>query len=149
MNPAGQPDLERALPVIARFLEIHDTQVRNVRSELGRLRSLIDDAAERLLSSFNVIGEISARRIEPGISQEMEDAVGSAVSALQFQDMASQLVGHAARRIEVLERIAAALGRMPQVSVDELTQAVEGTLCAGADGPVAQACMTGGSVDLF
>lgn len=143
---ALSPDTQ---PVIARFIEIHDEQARTARDELARLRSLIDDAAERLLSSFNVIGEISARGMAQGASQDMEDAVGNAVSALQFQDMANQLVGHAARRIEVLERITATLGRLPAVSADELTQAVEGTVCDRADGPVAQACMTGGSVDLF
>lgn len=136
-------------PVIARFIEIHDEQARSARAELDRLRSLIDDAAARLLSSFNVIGEISARQIERGQAQAMEDAVGNAVSALQFQDMANQLVGHAVRRIEVLERIAASLGRLPEVSADELTRVIEGTACGRTQGPVAQDCMTGGSVDLF
>ena len=61
MVNAAQPGLEYAQPVIARFLEIHDAQARNARNELDRLRSLIDDASERLMSSFNEIGEISAQ----------------------------------------------------------------------------------------
>jgi hypothetical protein len=59
------------------------------------------------------------------------------------------LIGHAVRRIEVLERIAEPLSRLPQVSMDELALAFEGTAAARADGPVEQACMAGGSVDLF
>lgn len=145
----AQPSLEDAQPVIARFLEIHDAQARNARNELGRLRSLIDDASERLMSSFNEIGEISAHQLEPGSMQDMEIAVGNAVSALQFQDMANQLVGHAVQRIELLERIAASLARLPEVSADDLTNEVAGTVCARSSGPVEQACMSGGSVDLF
>ena len=149
MVNAESPNLEITQPVIARFLEIHDTQARSARSELDRLRSLIDDASERLMSSFGEIGEISARQSQHEQMEEMERAVGNAVSALQFQDMANQLVGHAAQRIELLERIAGSLGRWPDVTVDELTNEVEGTVCARQNGPVEQACMTGGSVDLF
>lgn len=149
MNNAGQHSLEHVQPVIARFLEIHDSQARSARSELGRLRNLIDDASARLLSSFDAIGEISARRFQPEQLQDMENAVGNAVSALQFQDMANQLVGHAVERIELLERVAASLARLPEVSADDLTNEVEATVCARDTGPVEQACMSGGSVDLF
>ena len=75
--------------------------------------------------------------------------MGNAVSALQFQDMANQLVEHAVQRIELLERIAASLARLPHVSADDLTNEVEATVCARSAGPVEQACMSGGSVDLF
>ncbi len=149
MVNAGQPTLENAQPVITRFLEIHDTQARSARCELDRLRSLIDDAAGRLMSSFSEIGEISARQTGQAQSHDMERAVGNAISALQFQDMANQLVGHAAKRIELLERIAGTLARLPDVSADELANEVAGTVAARADGPVEQACMDGGSVDLF
>jgi len=149
MVNAGQTLQSDAQPFIARFLQIHDTQARSARGELDRLRSLIDDASERLLSSFGEIGEISARQVQPEQRQDMERAVGNAVSALQFQDMANQLLGHAVQRIELLERIAASLRRLPDVSVDELTDAVEGAACARPNGPVEQACMSGGSVDLF
>ena len=155
MVNSGETGLESVQPFIARFLEIHDAQARSARSELGRLRSLIDDASDRLMASFGVIGELSAQQLASSQgaaseqAQDMERAVGNAVSALQFQDMANQLVGHAAQRIELLERIAESLRRLPDVSMEELTDAVEATVCARQDGPVAQACMTGGSVDLF
>ncbi len=78
---------------------------------LDQLRSLINDAAERRMLSFSEIGEISARQIQHEQMQDMEHAVSDAVSALQFQDMANQFVGHAVRGGELLERIAASLGR--------------------------------------
>ncbi|MDP2399235.1 MAG: hypothetical protein Q8M53_12890 [Burkholderiales bacterium] len=146
---------EDARVFIARFIEIHESQSRSARLELGRLRSLIDDASARLMTSFDVIGTFAKNRRESvpdgldAAGGEIELAVSNAVSALQFQDMATQLVGHAAQRIELLEKIAELLGRLPEVSVDELTAAVADTTCDQHTGPVGQACMTGGSVELF
>ncbi len=140
---------------IARYLEIHESQARSVRSELDRLRCLIDDASARLLTSFGVIGVFSANHRESVLNgrdvtaEDVERAVSNAVSALQFQDMATQLVGHAAQRIALLEKITEPLGRLPEVSVDELTAAVAATTCERHTGPVEQACMAGGSVELF
>jgi hypothetical protein len=140
---------------IARYLEIHDAQARFARTELDRLRCLIDDASARLMASFDVISTLSGngrKAVQTGsdaVTQDIVQAVDNAVSALQFQDMANQLVGHAVQRIELLEKITESLGRLPEVSVDELTQAVDATTCAHGAGPVDQACMTGGSVDLF
>lgn len=146
---------EDAQTFIARYLEIHESQTRSARSEMNRLRSLIDDASARLMTSFNVIGSLAKNRREsvPNGSdvaaEDVERAVGNAVSALQFQDMATQLVGHAVQRIELLEKITELLGRLPEVSVEELTAAVTETTCEQHTGPVEQACMTGGSVELF
>lgn len=138
-------DIE-AQAFIARFLGIHDAQTANARAELDRLRGLIDDAGCRLMASFDVIGATASRSDQ---AQAVEHAVGEAVSALQFQDMASQLIGHVAQRIAVLEQIAGLLIHMPEISVDDLSDAVAGTVVERNDGPVAQACVSGGSVDLF
>lgn len=148
MSNAAQIDLKNTQAFIARFREIHDVQAQSAREELGRLRSLINDAGERLMSSFNVIAEISVRR-DAIPSGEITEAVDNAMSALQFQDMAGQLVGHAVRRIELLERITEPLARFPESSVEELNNVVEGTVYDRDTGPVEQACMSGGSVDLF
>lgn len=139
---------------LARYLEIHDAQARSARQDLDRLRGLIDDAAARLLTSFGAIEAFSRSRREAapeGVdvsAQDIDRAVNGVVSAMQFQDMATQLVGHAAQRIALLERISESLGRLPEVSVEELTAAVAATTC-GRRSPVEQACMTGGSVELF
>ena len=146
---------EDAQAFIARYLEIHDFQARSARSELDRLRGLIDDASERLLTSFAAIGAFSEQHQDAALegvavgSADVERAVGNAVSALQFQDMAKQLIGHAVQRIELLEKITESLGRLPEASIEELTAAVAATTCGRRTGPVEQACMTGGSVELF
>jgi hypothetical protein len=137
---------------VDRYLAIHDEQARSARSELDRLRSLIDDASQRLMSSFDVIREFSVSHralVGDVVTQDIDLAVGNAISALQFQDMATQLLGHASQRIALLERISEPLGRLPQVSVVELTQALAGTPAERSSGPVVQACMNGGSVELF
>ncbi len=140
---------------IARYLEIHELQARSARLDLDRLRYLIDDASGRLMSSFNLIGAYSESCMEAMPKNtdvavaEINQAVDAAVSALQFQDMANQLVGHAIERIALLEKITESLARLPGVSADELTQALASTACARSVGPVEQACMAGGSVDLF
>jgi len=144
---------EDARLFMARYLEIHEAQARSVRLDLDRLRSLIDDASERLMTSFDAIKAFSASHRAPvGVSVNVEDverAVDNAVSALQFQDMATQLVGHAVQRVALLERITQSLGRLPEASVCDLVAAVAETTCGRDTGPVEQACMTGGSVDLF
>lgn len=145
-----QISADGAQAFLVRFLEIHGAQAQSARADLDRLQSLIADAGERLMSSFNQIGELAAQQApSPGAANEFEQAVANAVSALQFQDMAQQLAGHAARRIEVLERITGPLARLPDASADELGEAVQGTVHERINGPVEQACMDGGSVELF
>lgn len=145
-----QISADGAQAFLVRFLEIHEAQAQSARADLDRLQSLIADAGERLMASFNQIGELASQQTPPPCAADaIANAVGDAVSALQFQDMAQQLAGHAARRIEVLERITGPLARLPDASADELTAAVEGTVHERINGPVEQACMDGGSVELF
>jgi hypothetical protein len=140
---------------IACYIEIHESQARSARSELGRLCSLIDDASARLLTSFGMIGDISRSRQVATVNgrdaaaRDVDLAVGNAVRALQFQDMATQLVGHAVQRITLLERITESLSRLPDASVDDLRAAVVATTCERHAGPVEQACVSGGSVELY
>src|SRR5260370_21956940 len=75
-----------------------------VEADLERLKSLINDAGERLLISFNPVAAVlpTLAASETQRSQVIE-AVHSAVTALQFQDMATQLTGHAQRRVSGLQ----------------------------------------------
>lgn len=152
MLDAGQTHGADAQAFLPRFLEIHESQTRSARADLDRLKRLIEDAGERLMASFNLIGEIAAQHaVQSDAAHGMAEAVDNAVSALQFQDMAQQLLGHAAKRIEVLERITAPLARLPDASAQDLSVAVQGTVYqrSNGNGPVEQACMDGGSVELF
>lgn len=151
----AQPCADDAKAFIARYREIHETQASGALSELARLRGLIDDASARLLASFDVIKAYSERcresmpEVDDANVSDVEKAVGNAISALQFHDMVGQLVGHAAQRIALLERITQSLGRLPGASVEELTSALAETDCGQRDAPVEQVCMAGGSVELF
>jgi hypothetical protein len=110
-----------------------------IEADLERLKALINDAGERLLFSFNQVASML-----PGLCADdaqraqMEQAVHAAVTALQFQDMATQLTGHAQRRLSVLEE------RLRSLS----DQAARGLQMAHPH-PVRQAEMTVGSIELF
>jgi len=110
-----------------------------IEADLERLKSLIKDAGDRLLVSFNQVAAML-----PGLSgdetqrSQVDQAVRAAVTALQFQDMATQLTGLAQRRLSVLEerlrRLSGEAARSPE---------------AGTAHPVRQVEMSAGSIDLF
>jgi methyl-accepting chemotaxis protein len=49
-----------------------------------------------------------------GIADEVEQQVGRAVTALQFQDIVSQLIGHASRRAEAIDDVSRHLASLAQ-----------------------------------
>jgi serine/threonine protein kinase HipA of HipAB toxin-antitoxin module len=110
-----------------------------IEADLERLKALVSDAAGRLLGSFH---EIAA--LEDGIQRKSEErarvqeAIAIAVTALQFQDMATQLTGHAQRRLLALESC------LRTTYGDTAT----GVLMERAQ-PVRQTEMSAGSIDLF
>ena len=110
-----------------------------IEADLERLKSLINDAGERLMISFNQVASML-----PGMSFDdsqralVDQAVRAAVTALQFQDMATQLTGHAQRRLSVLEE------RLRTLS-DEAAREMQ----LIQPHPVRQVEMTAGSIDLF
>lgn len=134
---------------LACYLEIHGVQAGSAKEELERLCGLIDDAAAQLMASFDAIQAFTKQPHIGELDAKVGEAIGSAVSALQFQDMATQLVGHVVKRMVLLEKIAEPLGRLSMASVEELKQAVDSAGCGHRLGPVEQVSMMGGEVDLF
>src|SRR5882757_820310 len=110
-----------------------------IDADLERLKSLINDAGERLMISFNQVASML-----PGMSFDaaqrarVDEAVRVAVTALQFQDVATQLTGHAQRRLSVLEE------RLRSLS-DEAARGLQFV----QSHPVRQVEMSAGSIDLF
>ena len=108
-----------------------------IEADLERLKALICDAGDRLLVSFNemaaALPELSGDRDR---LSRLDDAVRAAVTALQFQDMATQLTGHAQRRLLVLEEHLRGMNG-------------GGALAALPSHPVRQVEMSAGSIDLF
>jgi len=110
-----------------------------IEADLERLKTIVNDAAGRLLGSFHEFASLEqkiSRNLEE--RQRIESAIGSAVMALQFQDMATQLTHHAQRRLAALESCLRAMhGQTPVAKHLEHPQ------------PVPQVGMSTGSVDLF
>lgn len=109
-----------------------------IEADLERLKALINDAGDRLLVSFNQVAAlVPALSADETQRAQVDQAVYAAVTALQFQDMATQLTGHAQRRLSVLEERLRSLSEEAARGLQTMPQ------------PVRQAEMTAGSIDLF
>jgi hypothetical protein len=110
-----------------------------IAADLERLKALIAEAGDQLAASFGVVGDAVGllARDEPE-RRRLAGAVATAVTALQFQDMATQLTTHAQRRLAALQDCLRALGACADpLAADTRLQ------------PVKQAGMGPGSIDLF
>lgn len=121
-------------------------QILTAKSDLERLETLLGDACNALLSSFDaaraLVGSI------PTTDSATRDAalssLAGAVTALQFQDMSSQLIVHACKRLGYcVDRLA-----NEAFAADDEGETVV-TEPPGRPSPVAQAEMSEGSIELF
>ncbi len=110
-----------------------------IEADLERLKAIVNDAADRLLGSFHELASVE-EATDRGSEERrrIDTAIGTAVMALQFQDMATQLTGHAQRRLAALE-----------VCLRSLYTDASGEGLLAHPQPVRQAEMSAGSVDLF
>jgi methyl-accepting chemotaxis protein len=89
------------------------------------------------------------------LTRGMEERVNEAVTALQFQDITTQLLANCRGRVEMVEQLLEAIesefagtpGRAPVQDV--LADLVARTSALEARNPAAQKRMAGGDVDLF
>lgn len=110
-----------------------------IAADLERLKALITEAGDQLAASFGVIGAaVGALAHDERERQRLAGAVATAVTALQFQDMATQLTAHAQRRLAALQDCLKVLG----APADPLTASTRLQ-------PVKQAGMGVGAIDLF
>ncbi|MEW6164165.1 MAG: hypothetical protein AB1642_03800 [Pseudomonadota bacterium] len=136
-------------------------QFDSMRGELDRVHALLSDAIEDLTDSF--------RALHGARDLKSDDAhLGKAVTALQFHDMVSQLLGHVGRRVDALDDVmrqfntlGAALDREAATSdvraaIDSLREeqvmiatALRGLEARTLNNPVGQRAMTRGDVELF
>jgi hypothetical protein len=111
-----------------------------IAADLERLKALIADAGDKLAASFAVIGaSVPHTTGDASKRARVEQALTVAVTALQFQDMATQLTQHAQRRLAVLQEALRSLAR------DETDPLLATTRMQ----PVRQTGMGAGSIDLF
>lgn len=142
--PAGMPLM------MAADLQDHLMVASN---DLERLQRLLDDASQALMDHFTVAtGHIEAalKQIEVASHAEVgpiADArytLGGAITALQFQDMASQLIAHTTRR---LRNCADRLARDAMGDDEDGNAVVEDAPLR--PNPVTQDEMDAGSIELF
>jgi hypothetical protein len=139
-GPAGLPLLAAA--------ELQD-HLMTATNDLDRLQNLLSEACDTLLQSFHGAAErMQALSEAPQAAAEtvaqVQARLGQAVMALQFQDMASQLIHHTSRRLRsCADRIA-----QEAMGDDEDGEGVVEDAPLRPN-PVVQEDMNAGSIDLF
>jgi len=148
MNDANAPGPGSGGLPLAAAADLQD-HLLTASHDLERLQTLLSDACNALMASFYGASEHlqGLREVRPDGHEAMEVALrhlGGAVTALQFQDMASQLIAHTNRRLRnCCDRLAAeAMGDDEEgVAIVE-----EAPL---RPNPVTQDEMDAGSIELF
>jgi ribosomal protein L29 len=109
-------------------------------NDLERLQRLLDDASEALMGHFTE----ATGHIQTGEVDAARRTIAGAITALQFQDMACQLITHTSRR---LRNCADRLARDTMGDDEDGEAVVEETLLR--PNPVTQDEMDAGSIELF
>lgn len=142
-----------ALPLLA-AADLQD-HLMTATNDLDRLQTLLADACDVLAQSFYGASEqlralmdeqqAAALAGHPDVYPRLMQQLGGAVTALQFQDMASQLITHTNRR---LRSCADQIARVAMGDDDDEGAAVveKPPLCPN---PVTQDEMDAGSIELF
>jgi hypothetical protein len=137
-GPSGLPLLAAA--------ELQD-HLMTATNDLERLQHLLSEACDTLLQSFHGASERMQALSEAAHAEtvsQVQTRLGQAVMALQFQDMASQLIHHTSRRLRsCADRIA-----QEAMGDDEDGDAVIEDAPLRPN-PVVQEDMSAGSIDLF
>lgn len=135
--------------------ELQD-HLMTVTNDLERLQRLIDDAGESLSAHFftasNHLNTLLRQAAEGGVGGESATAglhsvmehIAGAITALQFQDMATQLIAHTSQR---LRNCADQLARDTFGDDEEGETVVE--IAPLRPNPVTQDEMDAGSIELF
>jgi hypothetical protein len=144
MTPAIEPDTARLDPALA--FELQD-ELLTACNDLERLLGLLGGTCRDLGAAFHEALALIASRRDGGadaadLLAQVESLLARGVTALQFDDMASQLVTHTRRRLRH------SADRLAIVAMGEDEEAViEPALLR--PNPVTQDEMDAGSVELF
>lgn len=150
MNEPPSPDSGQSMPLLmAADLQDH---LMTATNDLERLHGLLADACDGLMERFSaavqqmegLMQAATDHRIQTSELTPVLQNLGAAVTALQFQDMASQLIHHTNRR---LRNCADQIAR-EAMGDDEEGEAVVETPPLRPN-PVTQSEMDAGSIELF
>lgn len=145
-EPTSPGGPEVRLPVMV-AAEVQDSLLV-VMHDLHRLEGLISHATDNLLERFGVANQ-NLTESNVGDSPELQaarEALRSAVTELQFQDMASQLIWHTTK---VLQGCAFRLAAEAMGLDEGEEEASCGDIMPERPNPVTQSEMDAGSIDLF
>jgi len=139
-----------AMPLLA-AAELQD-HLMTVTHDLERLQRLLDDAGEALSNHFysasnqamTLLSGSDGTAASEGLKQIMQDIAG-AITALQFQDMATQLIAHTSQR---LRNCSDQLAR-DTFGMDDEDGAAVVEIAPLRPNPVTQDEMDAGSIELF
>lgn len=151
MNDEPQEGPTGGLPLlVAADLQDHLLTATN---DLDRLQRLLADASESLMGHFYTANQNLVHLLHDGAAlphidtsalHEAMQSLAGAVTALQFQDMASQLIAHTHRRLRACA---------DQIASEAMGQDPEGDAVVEAaplrPNPVTQDEMDAGSIELF
>lgn len=151
MNEAPSPGLIDALPLLV-AAELQD-HLLTASNDLERLQRLLTDASEALMGHFYGANHQLGTLLHQGAAypnldtHALHDAMSSlagAVTALQFQDMASQLITHTHQRLRACA---------DQIAREAMGQDSDGDAVVQEapqrPNPVTQDEMDAGSIELF
>jgi hypothetical protein len=135
------------IPVMA-VAELQDN-LMIVLNDLQRLEGLINHAADVLLDRFSVanagIAAVSLDNSDVRRLQSVRTALHSAVTELQFQDMASQLIIHTSKVIKgCADRLASEAMELDENEGQSVVQTIP-----DRPNPVTQDEMDAGTIELF
>lgn len=125
-------------PIPARLAAEMQDELLAAGTELERLERLLGDAVDQLLERFGHAHALATQHGDEALREELRVAM----TALQFQDLASQLISHSRRR---LGSVADCLGNVA-VGGEEEGCEVEWVRRAC---PVAQRAVDAGTVEIF
>jgi hypothetical protein len=120
-------------------------------NDLDRLQTLLSDACDTLMQRFHGAAQHLKQLRQQGVAGAEDEAfddliqnLGGAVTALQFQDMASQLINHTHKRLRsCVDRLAR------EAFADEEDGMAAAEEVPLRPNPVTQAEMDVGSIELF
>jgi hypothetical protein len=139
-DPAGSGSQPLGLLLAA---EVQD-HLLVASNDLDRLQTLLSDACDTLAASFFGASERAQALRAAGVDEAMlSEHLGRAITALQFQDMASQLIAHTHKRLRsCADRLAA-----DAFEPDDGEAVIEAAPLR--PNPVTQDEMDAGSIELF
>jgi hypothetical protein len=126
-------------------------ELSSMRHEITQARNLLNDAIDRLVTSFMnihaLVQDADAERTAaaanaPAIADRIAAEVASAITALQFQDIMDQLLNHTLKRVALVE-----------LTLNDATEGASLPDGSGRPGtgarPVYQSQVSAGDIDMF